>query len=37
MVDYMAYLVCDKCGGYYELQKGESPEIFPINVNADEN
>jgi len=22
------YLVCDKCGGYYELQSGESPEDF---------
>lgn len=22
------FLVCDKCGGYYELQKGESPEDF---------
>jgi hypothetical protein len=20
--------VCDKCGGYYELEKGESPEDF---------
>ena len=24
----MSYLVCDKCGGYYELQLGESPENF---------
>ena len=24
----MAYLVCDKCGGYYELQPGESPDNF---------
>ena len=24
----MAYLVCDKCGGYYELQPNESPEDF---------
>ncbi|ADZ09385.1 hypothetical protein Metbo_1141 [Methanobacterium lacus] len=24
----MAYLVCDKCGGYYELQPGESPDDF---------
>jgi len=23
-----SFLVCDKCGGYYELQKGESPEDF---------
>ena len=22
----MSYLVCDKCGEYYELQSGESPE-----------
>jgi hypothetical protein len=22
------YLVCDKCGGYYELQPNESPEDF---------
>ena len=22
------YLTCDKCGGYYELQPGESPEDF---------
>lgn len=24
----MGYLVCDKCGGYYKLQPGESPENF---------
>lgn len=24
----MGYLVCDKCGGYYELQPGEHPEDF---------
>lgn len=24
----MAYLVCDKCGNYYKLQSGESPEDF---------
>jgi uncharacterized membrane protein YeaQ/YmgE (transglycosylase-associated protein family) len=24
----MSYLVCDKCGGYYELKDGESPEDF---------
>ena len=24
----MGYLVCEKCGGYYKLQKGESPEDF---------
>ncbi|BDZ71476.1 hypothetical protein [Methanobacterium petrolearium] len=22
------FLVCEKCGGYYELQPGESPEDF---------
>ncbi len=22
------YLVCDTCGGYYELQPGESPDDF---------
>ncbi len=24
----MSYLICDKCGGYYELKPGESPENF---------
>jgi hypothetical protein len=24
----MGYLVCENCGGYYKLQKGESPEDF---------
>jgi hypothetical protein len=24
----MGYLVCEKCGGYYELRRGESPEDF---------
>lgn len=24
----MGYLVCDKCGGYYKLQPGETPEDF---------
>lgn len=24
----MGYLQCDKCGGYYELQEGESPDDF---------
>jgi len=24
----LGYLVCEKCGGYYELQPGESPEDF---------
>lgn len=26
----MSYLICDKCGGYYELQEGESPEDFDV-------
>lgn len=24
----MGYLICEKCGGYYELQPGEHPEDF---------
>ena len=24
----MGYLVCEKCGGYYELKPGEKPEDF---------
>jgi hypothetical protein len=24
----MAYIVCEKCGGYYELKEGESPDDF---------
>lgn len=24
----MPYVICEKCGGYYELEKGESPEDF---------
>ena len=24
----MGYLNCKKCGGYYELQEGESPKDF---------
>lgn len=24
----MGYLICDRCGGYYELQYGESPKDF---------
>ena len=27
---FMSYLICDKCGGYYELQEGESPEDFDV-------
>lgn len=26
----MSYLLCDKCGSYYELQEGESPEDFDL-------
>lgn len=29
MVDSMSSLICDKCGKYYELQKGETLEEFP--------
>ncbi len=25
---YKKYLICNKCGGYYELEKGESPNDF---------
>ena len=28
------YLVCDKCGGYYELQPGEKPEDFNLNCDC---
>lgn len=28
------FLVCDKCGGYYELQKGESPEDFSVECDC---
>ena len=24
----MGYVICEKCGGYYELEEGESPEDF---------
>lgn len=24
----MGYLVCDKCGDYYELENGESVDVF---------
>ena len=30
----MGYLICDKCGGYYELQPGESPEDFDLTCNC---
>ena len=26
----MGYLICDKCGGYYELKEGESPNDFDL-------
>ena len=26
------YLICDKCGGYYELQRGEKPGDFDLNL-----
>jgi hypothetical protein len=25
-------LICDKCGGYYELQRGEKPGDFDLNL-----
>ncbi|PKL71322.1 MAG: hypothetical protein CVV29_11235, partial [Methanobacteriales archaeon HGW-Methanobacteriales-2] len=28
------YLVCDKCGVYYEMHQGESPEDFPDNCEC---
>lgn len=28
------YLVCNKCGGYYELQPGESPEEFNLECEC---
>ena len=30
----MSYLICDKCGGYYELQPGKSPEDFDLTCNC---
>ncbi|MCE7698420.1 MAG: zinc ribbon domain-containing protein, partial [Methanobacterium paludis] len=27
-VDNRGYVVCEKCGGYYELEEGESPDDF---------
>ncbi len=30
----MSYLVCDKCGGYYKLQEGESPEDFDLTCEC---
>ena len=34
--DLMPYVICEKCGGYYELEKGESPDDFEA-VNAAES
>jgi len=33
----MGYLVCEECGGYYELQPGESPEDFTNECNCGGN
>jgi hypothetical protein len=33
----MGYLVCDKCGGYYELQPGELPQDFIDKCNCGGN
>jgi hypothetical protein len=30
----LGYLKCEKCGGYYELQEGESPEDFDLKCNC---
>jgi ribosomal protein L40E len=30
----MGYLICDKCGGYYELQSGEKPEDFDLTCDC---
>lgn len=30
----MSYLVCNKCGSYYELQKGENPEAFDLTCEC---
>lgn len=30
----MGYLVCDDCGGYYELQQGESVDIFKCSCGG---
>jgi len=29
-----SFLVCNKCGGYYELQKGESPDDFSLECEC---
>jgi hypothetical protein len=28
------YLICNNCGGYYELQAGESPEDFDLECDC---
>lgn len=30
----MSYLICNKCGSYYELQEGESPEDFDLKCSC---
>jgi hypothetical protein len=30
----MGYLICDKCKGYYELQKGESVDSFSLTCDC---
>ena len=30
----MGYLICDKCGGYYELQEGEFQDSFDKNCDC---
>ncbi len=30
----MSYLVCNKCGSYYELQEGENPEEFNLTCEC---
>jgi len=30
----MSYLVCYKCGSYYELQEGESPDDFDLKCDC---
>jgi hypothetical protein len=37
MADFMSHLVCGKCGRYYELQHGESPEDFQDKCECGEN
>ena len=30
----VAYLICNKCNNYYELQSGESPEDFELDCKC---